>query len=213
MTLRQTNLFAKDYLTEEDKKRGGTYAQQRQRTQLKQTLVNMDDFLRSLKMVISIDPARPGDIKRVSQLTQRTNQFNLTTRRYSRSDIQKIIESRDACVYVLGLKDKFGDNGTVGTAIVRCQDNVWLIDTFLMSCRVIGRQAEDALVDRILKDAVSQNVKTVRAEYIKTAKNDLVTDFWKKVGFKIVESSGEHSTWRFDLANFKPKTFEYLTFE
>jgi FkbH-like protein len=124
-----------------------------------------------------------------------------------------MIESRDVCVYVLGLKDKFGDNGTVGTAIVRCQDNVWLIDTFLMSCRVIGRQAEDALVDRILKDAVSENVKTVRAEYIKTAKNDLVSDFWKKMGFDLIEQTEDKSVWEFDLSDYQPKTFVYLQFK
>lgn len=211
--LRESNEFVKAYLTKEDRKRGEMYAAQRQREKLQATAPRLEDFLRSLEMVVSIRPAKTADVKRVAQLTQRTNQFNLTTRRYSEADITAMLEAEDWRVYVLGLKDKFGDNGTVGIAIVDAGDTNWRIDTFLMSCRVIGRQVEDALVNRILKDAAEENIRTVQAEYICTAKNGLVTDFWKQIGFEAIEINEEHSRWELELSGFEPRTFEYLKIE
>ena len=232
-TLRETNYFAKAVLTEEDAKRGAIYAAQRQRQTLQKTTASLDDYLKSLEMVCSIHPAKEKDVKRAAQLTQRTNQFNLTTRRYSESDIRNMLENPDWNVYVLGLKDKFGDNGTVGLAIIEKQteawngsdtinpsdttvdsENTWHLDTFLMSCRVIGRQAEDALVDRICQDAVAAGAAKLTAEYIKTAKNGLVADFWPKMNFQ--QSRDSHRAdmiYTFDLKNYHPKIFEHLQFE
>ena len=211
--LRETNFFAKASLTEEDRKRGQIYAAQRQRNQLQQSTATLQDYLKSLEMVCSIRLAGEKDIKRAVQLTQRTNQFNLTTRRYDEQQIQQMLESPDWNVYVLGLKDKFGDNGTVGLALVEKLDKQWRIDTFLMSCRVIGRQAEDALFDRICNDAVSAGAKEMKAEYIKTAKNALVSDFWDKMNFQ-KDSSGESTEcYHYDLNNYTLKRFEYLKFE
>ena len=221
--LRETNLFAKASLTEEDKNRGQMYAAQRQRTKLEKTSISLQDYLKSLEMVCSIRPAEEKDIKRVAQLTQRTNQFNLTTRRYTEADIRHMLESPEWNVYVLGLKDKFGDNGTVGLALVETKarngsdvmtDNAvttWRIDTFLMSCRVIGRQAEDAFVDRICQDAVSSGTDTLEAEYIKTAKNALVSDFWDKMNFTQTASDECSACYCLSMENYKATTFEYLT--
>ncbi|MHC4553113.1 MAG: HAD-IIIC family phosphatase [Planctomycetota bacterium] len=233
-TLRQTNYFAKASLTAEDKKRGQIYAAQRQRHSLQKTTASLEDYLKSLEMICSIRLAEQKDIKRAAQLTQRTNQFNLTTRRYSESDIQQMLENPNWNVYVLGLKDKFGDNGTVGLALVNKQTEawngsdttadlatVWRIDTFLMSCRVIGRQAEDALVDRICRDAVGEGAVKLKAEYRKTAKNDLVAGFWQKMNFQPSRDpdcigragTSQASVYAFELTNYQPKTFEYLTLE
>ena len=212
-TLRQTNYFAKASLTDEDKKRGEIYAAQRQRNQLQQTTATLEDYLKSLEMVCSIRPAEENDIKRAAQLPQRTNQFNLTTRRYTEADIRHMLENPEWNVYVLGLKDKFGDNGTVGLALVKKQDNQWRIDTFLMSCRVIGRQAEDALVDRICRDAVSAGAKSIEAEYIKTQKNGLVSDFWNKMNFLETASDENRAHYQLNLESYHSKTFEYLKFE
>lgn len=223
-TLRQTNFFAKASLTEEDKNRGQIYAAQRKRVQLQKSSVTLADYLKSLEMTCSIRLAKEADIKRAVQLTQRTNQFNLTVRRYTESEIQKMLESSQWNVYVLGLKDKFGDNGTVGLALVEKQSNCWRIDTFLMSCRVIGRQAEDALVDRICRDAIADKAQKMFAEYIKAPKNTFVSDFWTKMGFKqkcdtngvgVTEASCDQVAvcYHLDLTDYTPKTFEYLTFE
>lgn len=209
-TLRETNFFARASLTEEDKKRGQIYAAQRKRSQLQQSATTLEDYLKSLEMACSIWLAEEKDIKRAAQLIQRTNQFNLTTRRYSESDIQQMLENPNWNVYVLGLKDKFGDNGTVGLALVEKQGKNWRIDTFLMSCRVIGRQAEDALLDCICRDAISENAQTIIAEYIKTAKNPLVSDFWDKMNFTKTESNEMTTRYAFEIDDYQLKTFEYL---
>lgn len=212
-TLRETNLFTQAFLTEEDKQRGQIYAAQRQRSELQKSVPTLEDYLRSLQMVCCIRLAQGTDIKRASQLTQRTNQFNLTTRRYSETDIRQRIESPDWNIYVLGLKDRFGDNGTVGLALVEKETNTWRIDTFLMSCRVIGRQAEDALVDRICRDAAAAGAKELQAQYLQTQKNTLVKDFWDRMGFRKVKTEETSSFYTVDLEEYIYKEFEYIELE
>ncbi|MBN2019143.1 MAG: HAD family hydrolase [Sedimentisphaerales bacterium] len=209
-TLRETAFFAKPTLTEEDKKRGRSYAEQRKRMELQKSCVSLDEYLKSLEMVCSIRPAEQKDIKRAAQLTQRTNQFNLTTRRYSEADITTMLGNQNWRIYVLGLKDKFGDNGTVGLALVETQAKFWRLDTFLMSCRVIGRQAEDAFVDRICRDAIEAGCVKVTAEYIPTAKNNLVADFWDKMGFRKLASDKIAAAYELLLKEYKQKTLKFL---
>jgi FkbH-like protein len=212
-TLRETSFFAKASLTEEDKKRGEIYAAQRKRMELQKSSVSFDDYLRSLQMICSIRLAGEKDVKRAAQLTQRTNQFNLTTRRYSEANIAAMRGNPDWRIYVLGLKDKFGDNGTVGLALMEVQPKCWRIDTFLMSCRVIGRQVEDAFVDRICRDAVKAGCVSISAEYIPTAKNNLVTDFWDKMGFARVNTEAQRIQYAKGLTDYKSPRFEYLQIE
>ena len=211
--LRETSFFAKASLTEEDKKRGEIYAAQRKRMELQKSSVSFDDYLKSLEMICSIRLAEEKDVKRAAQLTQRTNQFNLTTCRYSEADIKAMMGNPNWRIYVLGLKDKFGDNGTVGLAIVEIQPKCWRVDTFLMSCRVIGRQVEDALVDRICRDAVKAGRASVSAEYVPTAKNNLVADFWDKMGFSRQSTEAHRIQYAKELTDYKSPRFAYLQIE
>jgi len=209
-TLRETGCFTRAYLTEEDKNRGQIYAAQRQRDQFRQSCATLEDFLKSLEMVVSIHSAGKDDIKRIAQLTQRTNQFNLTTRRYTEADIAAMSQNPNWRIYVLGLKDKFGDNGMVGLALVEVRTRQWRVDTFLMSCRIIGRQVEDALVDQICMDAAKAGCISILAEYIPSAKNNLVADFWNKSGLKKLVSDGNIVKYELLLKEYKPKTLKYL---
>ncbi len=209
-TLRESNEFAKAFITEDDQKRGQIYAAQRKRSEAKDKAASLEDFLKSLNMEVTIRRSEKKDVKRVSQLTCRTNQFNLTTRRYSESDIDNILSDDNKFVYVLGLKDKFGDNGTVGVAITVRTDDSLRIDAFLLSCRVIGRGLEDALVQRILADAKKEGIKTILAEYIGTPKNNLVACLWEKMGFKVIEKNQDGSKWKFDMSVFNPKKIKCL---
>jgi FkbH-like protein len=209
-TLRETGFFTRTYLTEEDKNRGQIYAAQRKRDQFQQSCATLEDFLKSLEMVVSIHTAGKEDIKRTAQLTQRTNQFNLTTRRYTEADIAAMAQNPNWRIYVLGLKDKFGDNGTVGLALVEIQPKQWRIDTFLMSCRVIGRQVEDSLVDRICRDAAKAGCTSISAEYIPTAKNNLVAGFWGKMGFEKENADTRQVRYSRQLKNYQPSQFLYL---
>jgi FkbH-like protein len=212
-TLRRTSFFTKLTLSDEDRLRGRMYAAQRRRDELQKTAVSLEQYLKSLEMVCTIRHAESRDIKRAAQLTQRTNQFNLTTRRYTESQMQDRLNSPGWNVYVLGLKDKFGDNGTVGLALVETQQGTWRIDTFLMSCRVIGRQAEEALLDMICRDAVSAGAAALKAEYIPTEKNTIVADFWDKMRFTRIASIEQTSAYRLDLKYYSPKTFDCLKVE
>lgn len=216
-TLRSTSYFAQAFLTDEDRKRGQIYAAQRQRNEFQETTVSLDNFLRGLEMVIDIRPAEKTDIKRIAQMTQRTNQFNLTTRRYNEANITAMIDSGSGSgsssgsdswhILVLALRDKFGDNGIVGLAMTKCKKTRWQIDNFLMSCRVIGRQVEDALLDRVLTDAKTQNVESVLAEYIPTAKNALVKQFLPDHAFKRVDDADDCTLWHIELPDYQKKDF------
>jgi len=132
-------------------------------------------------------------IPRQAQLTQRTNQFNLTTRRYNEKDIERFIKDDKYIVYNLELIDKFGSNGIVGLIIVSLDDKQAFIDTFLMSCRIIGRRVEDAFMGFVLRDLKKKGIKKVFGEYIPTKKNKLVSDVYEKLGFELIETKEDGS--------------------
>ena len=165
------------------------YAQERQRkSQLQAVTANsgsIEDYLQSLDMKMHIGLDDISHLQRLSQLTQKTNQFNLTTRRYDESKMAEKIEDKDALVYHFTLADKFGDSGIVGLAIVeRLGEMEASLDTFLMSCRVIGRCAEQAFLSNILLDLKQRRLQTLSAEYLPTRKNVLVESFLPDNGFK-----------------------------
>ena len=180
-------------LTAEDLQKTAMYAQERLRkTQLEQlsdTGGSIEDYLKSLNMKMTVRLDDSSAVPRLAQLTQKTNQFNLTTRRYSEKDIAGMIDADEFCVYHFSLEDNFGNSGIVGLAIVeRTEDNQARLDTFLMSCRVIGRMAEQAFLSTIVGDLVSAGVRGLTAEYIPTRKNILVQHFLPDSGFEAAES-------------------------
>jgi FkbH-like protein len=140
--------------------------------------VDFSTYLRSLQMEMTVVFNDGRQSMRVAQLTQKTNQFNLTTRRYSEEDILRLIEANDCLVAHFSLRDIFGDSGLVGVAIVRLRSQgVAELDTFLMSCRVVGRQAETAFLETILEDLQRRGVTKLVADYLPTSKNSLVATF------------------------------------
>lgn len=165
------------------------YKDNAERNRLRKTLGSLEDFYRSLQMKVEIRLCSEFDTKRVAQLTQKTNQFNLTTRQYTEADIEKFVHSKNYRVYTLRLQDKFGDNGLTGVMIVRDEESKWYIDTFLMSCRIIGRTVETAFLSFVAEEARSHNISFVIGEYIPTAKNKLVEDLYQKHGFTKKDSN------------------------
>ncbi len=170
-------------LTEEDKNKTQMYAQERQRKALHEKVDqnggDIEDYLLSLQMKMQIEINAAERISRLAQLTQKTNQFNLTTKRYSEQQIQTFIEANDWLVASFSLADSYGDSGVVGLIIIQIQDeNKARIDTLLMSCRVIGRKAETAFTESVLALLTNQGINQVEAEYIATAKNQLVAEFY-----------------------------------
>jgi FkbH-like protein len=175
-------------LTAEDLQKTDMYAQERkrktQREQLSDTGGSIDDYLRSLNMKMTVRLDDLPSVSRLAQLTQKTNQFNLTTRRYSEKDLTEMINSDNFSVYHFSLADNFGNSGIVGLAIVeQGATRKARLDTFLMSCRVIGRMAEQAFLNRIVSNLRTCGVEELSADYIPTRKNILVESFLPDNGF------------------------------
>jgi len=186
--LKEINDFNVLQRTDEDAKRGEMYAQQRERNELKQSISNIDDFLKQLNIQVKIKKSNEFLIPRISQLTLKTNQFNLTTKRYHEEEIREFTNNKNYEVGCAQVEDKFGDNGITGVYIVDKNEKNWIIDTFLLSCRIMGRGIEDAILSQILKDAKQNGVEEVRAKFIPTEKNKPSENFLSDFGFKKQEN-------------------------
>ena len=185
--LASCGLFDTLTLSAEDKNRGAMYKAEVARKDLQVQTTDMKTYFKTLGMVVEIRFADEFAIPRIAQLTQKTNQFNLTTKRYSEADIKAFANSDQSDVIHLTLKDRFGDSGIVGVCILRYQDKKSIVDTFLLSCRVLGRGVEDAFLIQALKLAKKRDCKAAIGEYYATLKNSQVTDFYAKQGFDILK--------------------------
>lgn len=174
-------------VTAEDLAKTEMYAQDRRRRESREraetSRTSQSDYLASLEMRMKVGLDDPRQVARLSQMTQKTNQFNLTTRRYDEQQILERIQSPQWLVGHFSLVDVFGDSGIVGLALVRLDGTRAEVDSFLMSCRVIGRDAEAAFMQALLRGLAEQGVDEVVADYLPTAKNDLVKDFLPAQGF------------------------------
>ena len=199
--LKSMNDFQVLKITDEDSTRNKMYLEQRKRTELKTRVGNLQDFLKQLNISVKIKNADKYTIPRISQLTLKTNQFNLTTRRYQEEDIRKFSQDKYKIVECAQIQDKFGDNGITCVYIIN-KDNKqqWTIDTFLLSCRVIGRGVEDGILYQIIEKARKEGVSKVRGEYIKTKKNKPAENFFPAFGFK-----KEGNFWVIDTKNHLKK--------
>ncbi|MCP5142244.1 MAG: HAD-IIIC family phosphatase [Gammaproteobacteria bacterium] len=192
-------------LTGEDRRKTAMYAEERKRRDLQQSVAGggggLDDYLRSLHMVMRVGVDEMGQLKRLTQLTNKTNQFNLTTRRYDEDQMQGFLADPDTLVAHFAIADSFGDSGVVGLAIVRLGAGSAEIDSFLMSCRVIGRKAESAFLELLLRAVAERGLSSVTGDYLPTAKNALVKDFLAEHGF----TPGDDGRWHRDLNALPPR--------
>ena len=192
--------FLKFNISEDDRRRGDMYHAQVERERLAGDAGNLEDFYRSLQMKITIGRADHETIPRVTELTQKTNQFNLTTRRYTEPEIASISADGECRVYWLKLEDRFGPNGIVGVLILRreCRKQ-WSIDTFLLSCRVIGRTVEEAFLGWTLRELKGLGATEIMGEYIPTAKNVIAANLYDKLGFTLIDTNDKRTMWTIDL--------------
>jgi FkbH-like protein len=198
--LLEEGLFDSLSLTAEDRQRSKLYGAERQRKDLETSAGTFRDYLLELGLEAEIGVPGEAEIPRVAQLTQKTNQFNLTTRRYSEGDIRRFIADPQRDVFRLRLKDRIADMGLVAVAIVKYAGQEAEIDSFLMSCRVLGRGAEDLLLAHLLNQAMKRpGTRKVRASYAATAKNQQVRDFYPKHGFTLLREGPESTDWSIDL--------------
>jgi len=202
-TLENLNEFNVLALTDEDKRRGEMYYARRKRDELRKEQTSLQDFLESLGTKAAVLRADEFSLPRIGRLVNKTNQFNMTTRRYTDAELKEMIGRQDCSVLCLHLRDKFGDEGIVGVAIIRKKDlTTWVLDSFLMSCRVLGRGAEKAFLVKIAAEAKKAGVSSLIGEFIPTEKNEVAEDFYQNQGFHPFKD-GDSTRYVLDLTKYK----------
>ncbi len=200
-------------LNNEDSKKTEMYKQQFMRENSKNEYSSIEDYLTSLEIELTVIKNEKDYTPRIAQLSQKTNQFNLTTKRYTDGQIENFMVNNKNNVYAMFVKDKFGDNGLTGVCIVIEDDknpqNV-ILDSFLMSCRIIGRNIEYVFINYIIKDLIKSGYQKISASFILTKKNSQVEEFYEKIGFKIVHKSEGVKEYSVDLNTFSPINHDYI---
>jgi len=189
----------------EDFKRTDYYRANAMRGEIQTSATGMEDFLRSLDMTATIGPVLPATLERTTQLINKSNQFNLTTRRRSAAEVMALMEAPDWVTVTASLSDRFGDNGLVSVALARIEADSLEIDTWLMSCRVLKRGLEQFLLNYLCDLAQARGLKYIRGDYIPTPKNDLVRNHYADLGFNATRTEDNGRTrWELPLANRPP---------
>ena len=200
-TLLAGGYFESIVFSDEDTKRVDSYTANFKRSSLLGESADLKSYLKTLKMKADIKSFQEKDLDRIIQLILRSNQFNLTTKRYKIDEIKKFIDDEKYITFQVRLEDIFGDNGLISIIICKEDNNSWEIDTWIMSCRVLGRKVEEFVLSQIQNLAIKNGISELRGIYIKTPKNGLVKDHYKKLGFSLIKSksNSDHSYWKFKI--------------
>ena len=197
--------------TEEDKKRAQMYLDQAQRLEQKSSFNDIEEYLTSLELAINIQVDDVSSVGRIAQLTQKTNQFNLTTKRYTESEINNLMVSDKDFVLSISVTDKFGDSGLTAISIVNLiSETEACIDSYLMSCRILGRNIEFSVFNFIIEFLEKKGISLVQGQYSKTFKNSQVADFYEKVGFTNFEKTEAEKKYSLKINEYKPKNINYI---
>lgn len=195
------NIFETNSYSEEDSKRTEQYIIKNKIESDLGFFDNEDDFLKSLSMISKVESFNPFSIPRVAQLSQRSNQFNLRTKRYSEFEVKNMMDSENYVTYTFTLEDKYGDNGTVCVVILeKINEKDLFVDTWFMSCRVLKRGLEKFVLNSLAEDALREGFKRIIGEYIPTEKNIIVKDHYLSLGFIEVEDK-----WALNLEKYEKK--------
>ena len=198
--LDRSGFFEVTNFSEDDLKRNEMYLANEQRNRMQKNFSDYGDYLRSLEMKARIGAFDPAYFSRIAQLTNKSNQFNLTTHRYSQSEIEQIAADPQYLTLCGRLEDKFGDNGVVSIVIGRKEKDVLQIELGLMSCRVLKRDMEYAMMDTLVKQCRDCGIRQIYGYFYPTAKNAMVKDFYALQGFeKLEEDVDENAKWSFRI--------------
>jgi FkbH-like protein len=208
--VRNCALFERLTLSAEDQQRTEMYAAQKERSGAEQTFQSKEDFFRFLEQEAELERVSELTLARVAQLTQKTNQFNLTTRRYTEAQIAEMDENRGWNIFSIKVRDRFGDHGLVGVAITHDQGEQCEVDTFLLSCRVIGRTVETALLAHLARSAAQRGCKRLAGWFLPTKKNAPARDFYEQHGFQRQEANDSGSLWMLDLKSSALRCPEWI---
>ena len=186
--IQDENYFETISYSDADMKRTSQYKQEFERKELQMQFNSIDDYLQELEMVGEVKPFDELHYSRIAQLTQRSNQFNLRTIRYTEDDIKRLADSDNYITIYFTLKDKFGDHGLISVMVLqKLNSSTLFVDTWLMSCRVLKRGMEEYIINNMIEIAQTNGFEKIIGEYIPTPKNNMVKDIYEKIGFKKVE--------------------------
>ena len=201
-TLIAAGYFEAITFSEEDRKRASFYQDNAKRAQILNQSSDMNSYLKSLDMQINFSPFDATGRARIAQLISKSNQFNLTTKRYSELDVKRLEEDSAYYTRQIRLKDILGDNGMISVIICKKTSNILEIDTWLMSCRVLGRRVEEAALLDIVKYAKNVGAVKLIGIYSPTDRNVIVKDHYRKLGFAKISGDSVIETWELDLAKY-----------
>ncbi|WP_225187527.1 HAD-IIIC family phosphatase [Bradyrhizobium sp. IC3195] len=193
-------------VTEEDLERTAQYRQERRRAELATSVTDMPAYLASLEMRGTIKEFDSLDVPRIAQLIARSNQFNLTTIRRSETEIQRLLGRPDYRCFTMRLEDRFGDSGLISVVIAKIEGCVFVLDTWLMSCRVLKRQVEDEIMNEIFRLAEIAGCTTVRGIYLPTAKNGIVAGIYEQFGFSRTEDSAAGKEFELEASRYQVRS-------
>jgi len=204
-TLLAAGYFEAITFSDEDRKRAEFYQDNARRVSLQAQAGNLEEYLASLQMQMTLRPFDDTGRARIAQLINKSNQFNLTTRRYTEAEVADAQHDAEAFTLQVRLADSFGDNGIISVIICRKKTADWLIDTWLMSCRVLGRQVEVAVLQELAAQARARGIRRLIGNYLPTEKNALVKDHYQKLGFTALEQRDDgSSTWTLSVDEYQP---------
>lgn len=204
-TLDRNGYFEVTSFSEDDLKRNDMYRENIQRERQRQSFENYEDYLLSLDMHAVIEDFRPVFLQRITQLTNKSNQFNLTTKRYTISEMEALSEDNRYIRLYGRLKDRFGDNGIVSVVIGEKRKDTLHIELWLMSCRVLKRDMELAMLDSLVKRCREEGIRYIRGYYFKTQKNAMVRELYGDFGFIKTEDNGSDTQWLLDTEDYENK--------
>lgn len=197
-------------ISADDVKRNEMYKENAVRTNMESAYTDYGEYLKALEMKAVIVPFEAVYMARITQLTNKSNQFNLTTRRYTQVEMEDAAFSKTSVTLCGKLEDKFGDNGIVTVAMGHIEGAKCFVDLWCMSCRVLRRDMEYAMMDEFISACKAKFVKIIVGTYIPTAKNSIVKEFYKEMGFDLVSDDNGTTTWKLDITKDIPKKNKYI---
>ncbi|MBQ1389928.1 MAG: HAD-IIIC family phosphatase [Clostridia bacterium] len=204
-TLDRSGFFDITTFSDDDLKRNEMYKANAQRAMQQAAFGNYTDYLLSLDMKAEIGDFTPMYLQRITQLTNKSNQFNVTTKRYTPAEMEAVFESGEYIRLYGKLIDKFGDNGVVSVVIGKKANDVLNIDLWIMSCRVLKREMEFAMLDELVDRCKEQGIKTIMGYYYPTAKNKMVKELFGTFGFDKISEDENGSVWKLEVEGYQKK--------
>lgn len=202
-TLIAAGYFEAITFSDEDRQRATFYQDNARRIQILNGASDMNAYLNSLDMEMTLAPFNSTGRTRITQLISKSNQFNLTTKRYDEIEVEQLEKDPSVFTRQIRLKDTLGDNGMISVVVCRKAADVWEIDTWLMSCRVLGRRVEEAVLHDLVTHAAQAGATRLVGRYIPSTRNVIVKDHYKKLGFQQASEIDNIETWELDIRNYE----------